>query len=432
MRIRFIYPRFQRYMEAYPELAKLPPVAGLWKYRMPPALGLQILATLTPPDVSWAITDANVDPVDYDEDADLFALSFFTPQAESANQIGDELRRRGKKVIMGGMHPSMHPADSIPHCDSVCVGEGERVWPRIVEDARRGQLAPRYQGEPTPPEEFVTPIPNLFPKLDGYDWNAQLVQVARGCPRECTYCNLPILQSQNVRFRPVARVVENVRQLGGKDFYITEDVVLMQSKAIARYADELFGALVGEQAHIFLTSSLSFRNTPQFLDLLARAGTRSLYVTTGFDPISRGIYEGEPALTRRAIEIARRIEDHGIRFFGAFGYGFDDDPPEVFDRVLDFCEKARIVTAEFFIVAPFPNTPFYKQLEAEGRLHHRRWSQYNGGHVVYRPKQMTEQQLLDGFVRSWREFYGKVDLDEALSCFQHVHPKPKPGATPAA
>lgn len=431
MRIRFIYPKFERYMEAYPDLHLIPPIAGLWAYRMPPALGIQILATITPPDVEWAITDANVDPVPYDEDADLFAISFFTPQAESAYAIADELRRRGKTVVMGGMHPSIFPEDAIPHCDSICVGEGERAWLRIVEDARHGALRARYDGEPTPPEEWVTPIPNLFPKLEGYDWNAQLVQVARGCPRACDYCNLPILQTHGLRFRPVDRVIENVRQLGGKDFYITEDVVMMQSRSIARYADELFGALEGENANIFLTSSLAFRNTPDFLERLARAGTRSLYITTGFDPISRGIYEGDPGLTRRAIEIAQRIQSYGIRFFGAFGYGFDDDPPEVFDRVLEFCDRARIITAEFFIVAPFPNTPMWKQLLSEGRIHHRRWTEYNGGHVVFRPKQMTEDQLVAGFQRSWRELYSSVDVDESLSCFQHVHPPRPPGASPA-
>lgn len=423
MRIRFVYPRFERYMEAYPDLQLIPPIAGLWKYRMPPALGLQILATLTPPDVEWAITDANVDPVPYDEDADLFAISFFTPQAESAYAIGDELRRRGKKVVMGGMHPSIIPEDAIPHCDSICVGEGERVWPRIVDDLRRGELRARYDGDPTPAEELVTPLPNLFPKLDGYDWNAQLVQVARGCPRACAYCNLPVLQTHGTRFRPVERVIENIRQLGGKDFYITEDVVLMPSHAIARYADELFGAIAGENANVFLTSSLAFRNTPQFLELLARAGTRSLYITTGFDPISRGLYEGDPELTRKAIEIARRIQSFGIRFFGAFGLGFDRDPPEVFDRVLDFCDRARVVTAEFFAVTPFPNTPMWRQLSREGRIHHQRWTEYNGGHVVFRPKQMTEDELAEGLHRCWRELYEKVDVDESLSCFQHVHPK---------
>lgn len=424
MRIRFIYPRFERYMEAYPDLGLIPSVAGLWKYRMPPALGVQILATITPPEFEWAITDANVEPVHYDEDADLFAISFFTPQAESAYAIADALRLRGKTVVMGGMHPSVFPEDAIPHCDSVCVGEGERAWLRILDDLRAGALRPRYDGEPTPPEEWVTPLPDLFPKVDGYDWNAQLVQVARGCPRTCDYCNLPILQSHGLRFRPVEQVMENVRQLRGKDFYITEDVVMMQSRAIARYADELFTAIANENANIFITSSLAFRNTPQFLELLARAGARSLYVTTGFDPISRGVYDGDPALTRKAIEIAKRIESFGIRFFGAFGLGFDEDSPEVFDRVLAFCDAAGIVTAEFFIVAPFPNTPMWKQLTSEGRIHHRRWTEYNGGHVVFRPKQMTEDQLVAGFHRCWRDFYSGVDVDRALSCFQHVHPKP--------
>ena len=99
MRVHIVYPRFERFLEAYPELGEIPPVVGLWKYRMPPALGPQILATMMPPEIEWKIVDENVAPIDYDEPVDLVALSYFTPQAGSAYAIGDAYLARGVKVI---------------------------------------------------------------------------------------------------------------------------------------------------------------------------------------------------------------------------------------------------------------------------------------------------------------------------------------------
>jgi len=421
MKVRLIYPRFARFRDTHPELETLPQVAGLWKYRMPPALGLQILATLMPDDIEWEVTDANLDPIDYDEDVDLVGISFFTPQAESAYEIGDEYRKRGVKVVMGGMHPSIIPEDAEPHCDSVCVGEAETVWTTILEDARKGQLRRRYGPEVPPPSAWVRPTRSIFERPGVYDWHAALVQVVRGCPRTCTYCNLPGLQGHNLRFRPVDDVVVDIEQLQGREFYITEDVIMFKTRAVERYATELFTRLAELDQRIFLTSALVLNHRPQFLDLLARAGTQCLYMTTGFDPLSEALYRGDARATQKSIDLVRRIEDHGIRYFGAFGVGFDNDDPGVFDRILEFCEKAGIVTSEFFIATLFPNTPMWHQLKAENRLLHTRWGEYNCAHVVHKPAQMTEQQLMDGFLRMWREFYADVPVEDALSCFSDTH-----------
>ncbi len=420
MKVRLVYPRFERFLEAHPGLAELPPVAGLWKYRMPPALGLRILAATMPGDVEWAVTDENIEPVDFDEDVDLVALSFFTPQAESAYAIGDRFRARGVPVVMGGMHPSIIPDDAAPHCDSVCIGEAEVLWPRILEDARQGALRPTYGPAMADPSLWVQPARGLFERPDHYDWDATLVQVARGCPRPCPYCNIPILQGDALRFRPVDDVVDEVRSLGGREFYLTEDVVMFKGRSVARYADELFRRIGELDAKMFVSSSLVFNARPAFLDLLARAGTRCVYVTFGFDPISRGIYRGEPRMIDAGRRVIDAIEERGMRFYAAFGLGFDGDDPGVFERILRFCEDAGLVTAEFFIATPFPNTPLFYRWSAEGRIHHTRWTEYNGAHVVFTPEQMTPDELEAGFTHLWREFYGRVDLDRSLDCFTHA------------
>ena len=140
MKITFIYPKFDKFLETYPELAEFPAIAATWAFRMPPAMGIPILINLLPPDISWRIIDQNIEEMDYDDDADLFAISFFTPQAAYAYEIGDKLMKMGKKVVMGGMHPSMAPEDTATHCDSLCIGEADTIWLAIINDFKSGTL----------------------------------------------------------------------------------------------------------------------------------------------------------------------------------------------------------------------------------------------------------------------------------------------------
>ncbi len=422
VKIRLVYPRFERFLDAYPNLAAIPTIGGLWRYRMPPALGTQILAAMMPEDVEWSITDENVAPIDYEEPVDAVGISFFTPQASAAYAVGDAFRARGVPVIMGGMHPSIAPDDARPHCDSICIGEVEPLFDGILADLRAGRLAPTYgPAHPPPSPPWVRPRRGLFDdRGDGYDWKPSLVQVARGCPRPCLYCNLPILQGDALRFRAIDDVVDELATLAGRDVYITEDVIMFRARSVEQYTIELFERIADLDVRVFTTSSLVFNARPRFLDALARGHTRANYVTLGFDPISRGVYEGDPArieATRRQVDA---MQERGIRFHAAFGVGFDDDDPGVFERILRFCEDAGVVTAEFFIATPFPNTPLYAKLARQGRLLHRDWRRYNGAHVVFRPAQMSEERLREGFLEMWTEHYTGRDVQHVLSPFDHV------------
>lgn len=421
MKIRLVYPRFERFLEAYPDLASIPTIGGLWRYRMPPALGTQVLAAMMPPDVEWGITDENVEAIDYDEDVDCVGISFFTPQASAAYAVGDRFRPRGVPVLMGGMHPSIIPEDARAHCDSICIGEVEPLFNDILRDLRAGRLAPTYGPHPPTPPPWVRPVRGLFDdRGNGYDWKPSLLSVARGCPRPCLYCNLPILQGDLLRLRPVDDVIDELRGLEGRDVYITEDVIMFRARSVEQHTIALFDRIADLDVSIFTTSSLVFNARPRFLDALARGHTRANYVTLGFDPISRGVYAGDPKMieaTRRQVDA---MQERGIRFHAAFGVGFDDDDPGVFERILRFCEDAGVTTAEFFIAVPFPNTPLYRQLDREGRLFHRDWRRYNGGHVVFQPKRMTEAELREGFLTMWTEHYAGKDVQQILAPFDHV------------
>ncbi|HEX3018712.1 MAG TPA: radical SAM protein [Chitinispirillaceae bacterium] len=418
MKITFIYPKFDKFLEIYPELAEMPAIAATWAFRMPPAMGIPILINLLPSGVNWRIIDQNIEEMDYKDDADLFAISFFTPQAAYAYEIGDNLRKLGKKVIMGGMHPSMAPQDTAKHCDSLCIGEADTVWQSIIDDFKAGSLKELYQvAVPPEPEQIASPKPDIFAVENKYDWHASLISVTRGCPFGCDWCNVPLYQGDKIRLRPMQTVVREIEQLAGKEFYITDDMIMLNRPRIQKYVMELCEKIRDFKVNMFLSCSPAMNTDPVFLDTIAGAGAKSMYTVFASDPFSTRFYGRHPGIWQRTLDLVKQLEDRGIRFFGSFGVGFDSCMEDQFDLILEFCEKASVKTAEFFIATPFPGTAFWDKINFEKRFIESDWRKFNCANVVFKPKHTTEKQLRDGFVMLWKEFFSRVDHEESLSTF---------------
>ncbi len=424
MKIKFIYPKFDKFLDTYPGLAQMPAIAAVWSFRMPPALGIPILAGLTPDAVDWHVQDQNIEEVTFDDDSDLIALSYFTPQAGYAYEIGDEFLRRGKTVIAGGMHPSLIPEDAALHSSSVCIGEADTLWPEIVRDFQKGSLQPFYKAAAYPaPCDLRNPRLNVFPEAR-YDWHASLVSITRGCPYNCSWCNIPVYQGQEIRFRPIDAVVEQIRTLSGREFYITDDVITWNRESINTYMLNLCDRIKEYRVSMFLSGSPAMNRDPRFLNALAGAGCKNMYVVFGSDTYSKMFYARHKAIGDKCVDLVHALEDRGIRFFGSFSVGYDFAGEEQFDVILEFCHRAGVKTAEFFIATPFPNTPFWRQLIEEHRLLDPiAWKKYNCANVVFRPRLITEEKLLDGFLYLWREFYQNADYHEYLATFPSLHRK---------
>ncbi len=419
MKITFIYPKFEKFLETYPELAEMPAIAATWSFRMPPAMGIPILINLLPEDVEWKVVDQNIEPIDYDDDSDLIAISYFTPQAGYAYEVGDQFLKRGKQVIMGGMHPSMIPEEAAKHCTSVCVGEADTIWKTIVEDARKQALKPVYKAPCFPTEEQIaSPKTGIFDVEDKYDWHASLISITRGCPFSCEWCNVPHYQGNKVRLRPMDSVVKDIEKLAGQEFYITDDMIMLNRPKLQRYMLELCERIKDFNVNMFLSCSPAMNSDPAFLDALAKGGAKSMYTVFASDPFSSRFYARHPGIWQRTIDLVKQLEDRGIRFFGSFGVGFDTCREDQFDLIMEFCQKAGIKTAEFFIATPFPNTEFWKTIESQNRfLKPINLKKFNCANVVFKPKHTTEEQLKDGFVTLWKEFFNSVDHEQSLSMF---------------
>jgi radical SAM superfamily enzyme YgiQ (UPF0313 family) len=420
MKLRLIYPRFKKFLEDHAALRDELKAHVIGDYTMPPSLALPIIAALTPDSVEVNLTDDNIAAVDFDEKIDLAVISCFTPQAQRAYEIADEFRKRGTKTIIGGIHPSALPAEALAHADSVCVGEVEDVWGDILNDTRNGSLKERYSSS-SYPDLAKLPIPrrDIFSPAR-YRWKAHLVQVMRGCPAPCAGCPVPYMGGTLFRLRPVNNIIADIRSMPYKEFYFTDDTVMLPGKKPMKFLLSIMERTREiDDIKIFLASTMMMTPEPAFYRLLRLGGVSSIYTVFGFDRISQNLFDGRcpPDQWKAAVDLVRMVEDSGIHFFGSFGIGFDGQDKHVVDRILKFTDDAKIDLAEFYIPTPFPGTKFGEQIALENRLLHRNYSLWNHANVVFRPKHFTEKELLDAFYGAWREFFRNKDPKDTVRSF---------------
>ncbi|PLX01949.1 MAG: hypothetical protein C0594_12415, partial [Marinilabiliales bacterium] len=420
MKIRFIYPKFEKLTESWSELGELSQSKSLGNFRMPPALGIPILTSLTPENITCTVFDENVEPIDFDDDADLFAISFFTPQAENAYKIADRLKQKGKKVIAGGMHPSMMPDEASMHFNSVCIGEAENVWFDILNDFKTGNLKKFYTGGSPSLSNMPLPKRNIFKDKDGYDWSATLVQVMRGCSYNCENCILPVEGGKEFRFRPIDKVIEDIESLKFREFFLTDDTLVLPNKECKTYFLDLLKETqkLDPKPRMFLSGSLNMPIDDDYLKQLVDGGIVSIYLVLGCDPFSiNAMRKGGDRFFNWSIDIVKKLQDAGLHVFSSHGFGFDYQDVSSFDKTLEFIEKTKIDTSEFYILTPFPQTPSWHKFNKENRLLHTNWTKYNTANVVFKPKNMTEDQLTEGFLYVWKEFYKNYSINDSLNIF---------------
>lgn len=420
MKISFVYPKFEKLTESWPELGILAKTSNLGNFRMPPALGIPILSALTPQEIEIEIFDGNIEPINYNTDSDLIAISFFTPQAEYAFEAAKNFKAAGKTVIAGGMHPSMMPEEVSQYVDSVCVGEAEAVWPQILKDFSEGKLKKVYQGGY--PELDMMPVPkrSVFKNKNGYDWEATLVQVSRGCMHNCENCILPVEGGKPFRFRPVDKVIEDIESIQFREFFITDDPLVLPNKECTSYFTSLMKetAKLEPKPRIFLSGSLNMEIKPDYLKMLLDGGIVSVYVVLGCDPFSINAFrKGGQRFFDWSIDIIKKIQDSGLHAFTSHGFGFDYQDGSVFDRSLEFIEKAEVDTAEFYILTPFPKTPSWNKFQNEKRILHTNWTKYNTANVVFQPKNFSIEELTKGYIMCWQEHYKHKGLDNPVNIF---------------
>jgi radical SAM superfamily enzyme YgiQ (UPF0313 family) len=359
-----------------------------------------LLAGLTPPEIDIRLVDENIEPTNINAEIDWVAISCMTASAPRAYALADAFRKRGKPVVMGGIHPTVLPDEAALHADAVVIGEAEPVWGEVLADLARGSLQARYQsaeywdmkGLPLPRRELLS--------RDRY-LTVNVVQTARGCPNGCTFCSVWRVAGRRYRFRPVDEVIKEVKELSGWIGFLDDNITGNPTRA-----KELFEALIPLKIRWVGQADLNMAKDPELLKLAVRSGCQALFV--GLESVSqenlRMTHKAPNVGTDMAHAIAT-IHRAGIEIIGSFVLGLDGDDKSVFAKTLKFAQRQKLAAAQFAVLTPFPGTVIHQQLELEGRIRDHDWSRYTMNSVVFRPKNMTPEELHEGRQWTYRTFY---------------------------
>ena len=166
-----------------------------------PSLSLAVLAAATPPEWEVALCDENIEPLNFSTDADLVAITAMTPQAPRAYEIAAGFRAAGKSVVMGGFHASNLPDEALAHVDSVVVGEGDLIWPQLLDDFSGNQIKRSYRSSHLL-DMKVIPVARREIFSDKKYLLKNTLQTTRGCPFDCEFCSVSAFNGQRYRRRP--------------------------------------------------------------------------------------------------------------------------------------------------------------------------------------------------------------------------------------
>jgi len=389
----------------------LRPMDSEYKRRMAPPLSLLTVAGLTPVQHTVSVQDENVAALRLAERTDLAGITVTVQTAPRAYAIADDLRARGIPVVLGGIHASANPHEALEHADAVCIGDAEGLWPGILLDAERGRLKGLYRHTRNP-DLAGTPVPRWELVRRSRYLVSNLVCATRGCPHRCEFCyNSSAYVRGGCRLRPVSSVIEEVRRLGCRHVLFVDDNLAGDLP----WVWELVRALA--PMNVLWHAAVS-ANIVEHLDLLAAmqaSGCRSLFI--GFESIDGAALRSANKRQNRVETYGRLIEElHrlGIMIHASLVFGFDEDGPEVFDTTVDWLVRSRVETMTAHILTPYPGTRLFERFSAEGRIDDLDWSHYDTAHVVFRPKRMSKDELLSGYLRAYERFYSFRNIRKRL------------------
>jgi len=381
-----------------PKMNKRPMDTDL-KIRMSPSLALLTLMNLTSDEHEAIMINENAEDIRYDCGADLVGITITLDVLPRAVTIASKFRNMGVPVVAGGIHVTCSPNDCLPYFDVICIGPAERVWAKIVQDAKEGHLQKEYcdihsfRGD-----EIVSPA---YDRIDRRKYlYTNVILTSKGCPNRCHFCYNSCGNRLYIR-RPIPDVVNDIKSLGTRHILFIDDNFIGDPKYTGNLLKEL------QNMNLVWNAAVTTRilDYPDLLDLMSKTGCRSLFI--GFESINTAslINVNKDNKVEYYEALVEAIHSRGIMINASMVFGLDGDDASTFDRSLAWLIKMRIETLTSHILTPYPGTELYKSMEAAGRIVDFDLGKYNTANVVFAPKDMTANELYEGYRRMYQQFY---------------------------
>jgi radical SAM superfamily enzyme YgiQ (UPF0313 family) len=339
-----------------------------------PPLGLLTVAAMLPSDWELKVVDLNVE--DLDEStilwADYVLLSAMIVHQESVREIVRLCKSAGRPVVAGGpLFTTGH--ENFPEIPHFVLGEAEDVIAELIADMRAGAVKNVYRATGFPKLE-MTPTPR-YDLLDMGHYVTMAAQFSRGCPFDCEFCDIIVMNGRVPRTKTPAQFMaelEALRLLGWKNMvFVVDDNFIgnkPRTKTLLRAMIEWRSRTQAEMG--FLTeASINLADDAELRQLMVAAGFRKVFV--GIEtPSAVALQECRKTQNtdRNLVQDVKTLQDSGLEVMGGFIVGFDSDTREIFKQQFDFIQRSGVVTAMVGLLTALPQTRLYKRLKSEGRL----------------------------------------------------------------
>ncbi len=405
MKVLMVYPEFP---DTFWSFKHALPFQG--KRSAYPPLGLLTVAALLPPAWEKRVVDMNVRPLkDRDLDwADVVFASGMMVQGPSMRRVIQRAKARGLRTVVGG--PIASTTDPhIAEADHVVEGEAEELMSVLAKDLESGSGRPHYKAAALP--DLTQVPPPLLQLADIRKYSAMPVQFSRGCPFTCEFCDIIEIYGRRPRTKTPEQVCEELSQiyrLGWRGrVFLVDDNFIGNKKNVKKLLPELIRWNHNHQSPFwFLTeASLNLAEDRELLQLLHDANFDSVFM--GIEtPVAESLKETTKFqnLRKDLLESVKLVQSYGIEVMAGFIVGFDHDPPDVFDRQIQFIRDAAIPISMVGLLSALPNTQLWRRLKAEGRLLRESLGNNTLLDMNFIPR-MDTQELLDGYRRILETIY---------------------------
>ena len=389
------------------------------KYSLFPPLGLATLAAYLSPDDEIDLQDQHVEILNLNDNPDLVIIQVYITNAYRAYKIADHYKKQGAYVLLGGLHVTSLPEEAAPHADTIFLGPGEETFPQFLKDFKNKTPKKVYSSSIRTLEK-IPPIRRDLIKRNRYLVPNSIV-VTRGCPHHCDFCYKDAFFEGGRSFytQLVDDALAEIDKLQGRHLYFLDDHLLGNAK----FASELFEGMKGMNRVFQGAATVDSILRGNLIEKAADAGLRSLFVGfETFSPANLKQSNKKQNLEKDYVKAVNRLHSLGIMVNGSFVFGLDEDDKDVFKRTVDWGVKNSITTSTYHVLTPYPGTRLYKDMEQQGRILTKNWDLYDTRNVVYQTKNLTAEELKNGYDWAYNEFYSWSNILKAsLNHDSHKH-----------
>jgi radical SAM superfamily enzyme YgiQ (UPF0313 family) len=386
--------------------------ASYWgfEYAMPlmgkksnlPTACLPLLAALTPAEHTVTLLDENVAELDFDRiaKADIVGLTGMSVQRIRMREILEELKARNTFTIVGGPWVTVREDYFGELADVIFIGEAEDTWPKFLQEWAERKHQVRYE-QLQKTDMTKVPCPR-YDLLDAKQYVFGSLQISRGCPFQCEFCDIIVTFGRRPRLKTAAQVLvelEGMLRAGMEIAFIVDDNLIGNKQAIKPVLREVVAwqQRNGYPFTFFSEASIDLADDDELMDLFVAANIQAVFIGVE-TPNEESLRETKKFQNLRSggtiVEKVHRIQQAGMEVWTGMIVGFDNDDVSIFEAQLRFVRQSRVVHAMCGMLSAIPKTPLYDRLAKEQRLDLDDQPEF-GTNVI--PKQMSRDELRDGY-----------------------------------